>query len=388
MSKHHRYSGLNDAQVAESRRVNGMNILTPPEKEPVWKKFLEKFSDPLIIILMVAGVLSVAISIYEYAVLNEGFKVFFEPIGIFLAIILATGLGFYFEQKADREFAILNQVNDDVPVQVIRNGLTIEIPKRDVVTGDIVLLNTGEEIPADGQLLEAVSLNVDESTLTGEPVAHKTTNPDDFDPDATFASDHVMRGTKIMEGHGVMKVLAVGDNTENGKVFVAAQIDDSVKTPLNEQLEGLGRLISIVSYAFAVLIVAGRTVMYFTNPAIEFEWVHFLAYFLQTIMIAVTLVVVSVPEGLPMAVTLSLAYSMRRMLKTNNLVRKMHACETMGATTVICTDKTGTLTQNQMQVSDTCFYGLEGQKLGASLLAHTIQSTNSIICINTPRALL
>ena len=365
MSKHHRYSGLNDAQVAESRRVNGMNILTPPEKEPVWKKFLEKFSDPLIIILMVAGVLSVAISIYEYAVLNEGFKVFFEPIGIFLAIILATGLGFYFEQKADREFAILNQVNDDVPVQVIRNGLTIEIPKRDVVTGDIVLLNTGEEIPADGQLLEAVSLNVDESTLTGEPVAHKTTNPDDFDPDATFASDHVMRGTKIMEGHGVMKVLAVGDNTENGKVFVAAQIDDSVKTPLNEQLEGLGRLISIVSYAFAVLIVAGRTVMYFTNPAIEFEWVHFLAYFLQTIMIAVTLVVVSVPEGLPMAVTLSLAYSMRRMLKTNNLVRKMHACETMGATTVICTDKTGTLTQNQMQVSDTCFYGLEGQKLGA-----------------------
>lgn len=218
MSKHHRYSGLNDAQVAESRRVNGMNILTPPEKEPVWKKFLEKFSDPLIIILMVAGVLSVAISIYEYAVLNEGFKVFFEPIGIFLAIILATGLGFYFEQKADREFAILNQVNDDVPVQVIRNGLTIEIPKRDVVTGDIVLLNTGEEIPADGQLLEAVSLNVDESTLTGEPVAHKTTNPDDFDPDATFASDHVMRGTKIMEGHGVMKVLAVGDNTENGKV--------------------------------------------------------------------------------------------------------------------------------------------------------------------------
>ncbi len=385
MSKHHRYSGLNDAQVAESRRVNGMNILTPPEKEPVWKKFLEKFSDPLIIILMVAGVLSVAISIYEYAVLNEGFKVFFEPIGIFLAIILATGLGFYFEQKADREFAILNQVNDDVPVQVIRNGLTIEIPKRDVVTGDIVLLNTGEEIPADGQLLEAVSLNVDESTLTGEPVAHKTTNPDDFDPDATFASDHVMRGTKIMEGHGVMKVLAVGDNTENGKVFVAAQIDDSVKTPLNEQLEGLGRLISIVSYAFAVLIVAGRTVMYFTNPAIEFEWVHFLAYFLQTIMIAVTLVVVSVPEGLPMAVTLSLAYSMRRMLKTNNLVRKMHACETMGATTVICTDKTGTLTQNQMQVSDTCFYGLEGQKLGASLLAHTIAEG---IAVNSTASLI
>lgn len=208
-----------------------------------------------------------------------------------------------------------------------------------------------------------MSLNVDESTLTGEPVAHKTVNPDDFDPEATFPSDAVMRGTKVMEGHGVMTVTAVGDSTENGKVFEAAQIDDSVKTPLNEQLEGLGSLITKVSYAFALLIVLGRVIMYFTNPTIEFEWVHFMAYFLQTLMIAVTLVVVSVPEGLPMSVTLSLAYSMRRMIKTNNLVRKMHACETMGATTVICTDKTGTLTQNQMQVSDTSFYGLPDQSL-------------------------
>lgn len=363
MGKTHRYIGLNDQQVAESRRIHGSNVLTPPAKVSEWKLFLEKFSDPLILILLVAGVLSVAISIYEYVALDEGGYVFFEPVGIFMAIILATTLAFYFERKADKEFSLLNKVNDDVKVQVVRNGLTVEIPKKDVVVGDVVLLNTGEEIPADGHLEEAVSLNVDESTLTGEPVAHKTVNPDDFDPEATFPSDAVMRGTKVMEGHGVMTVTAVGDSTENGKVFEAAQIDDSVKTPLNEQLEGLGSLITKVSYAFALLIVLGRVIMYFTNPAIEFEWVHFMAYFLQTLMIAVTLVVVSVPEGLPMSVTLSLAYSMRRMIKTNNLVRKMHACETMGATTVICTDKTGTLTQNQMQVSDTSFYGLPDQSL-------------------------
>lgn len=363
MGKTHRYIGLNDKQVAESRRIHGSNVLTPPAKVSEWKLFLEKFSDPLILILLVAGVLSVAISIYEYVALDEGGYVFFEPVGIFMAIILATTLAFYFERKADKEFSLLNKVNDDVKVQVVRNGLTVEIPKKDVVVGDVVLLNTGEEIPADGRLEEAVSLNVDESTLTGEPVAHKTVNPDDFDPEATFPSDAVMRGTKVMEGHGVMTVTAVGDSTENGKVFEAAQIDDSVKTPLNEQLEGLGSLITKVSYAFALLIVLGRVIMYFTNPTIEFEWVHFMAYFLQTLMIAVTLVVVSVPEGLPMSVTLSLAYSMRRMIKTNNLVRKMHACETMGATTVICTDKTGTLTQNQMQVSDTSFYGLPDQSL-------------------------
>lgn len=363
MGKTHRYIGLNDQQVAESRRIHGSNVLTPPAKVSEWKLFLEKFSDPLILILLVAGVLSVAISIYEYVALDEGGYVFFEPVGIFMAIILATTLAFYFERKADKEFSLLNKVNDDVKVQVVRNGLTVEIPKKDVVVGDVVLLNTGEEIPADGHLEEAVSLNVDESTLTGEPVAHKTVNPDDFDPEATFPSDAVMRGTKVMEGHGVMTVTAVGDSTENGKVFEAAQIDDSVKTPLNEQLEGLGSLITKVSYAFALLIVLGRVIMYFTNPTIEFEWVHFMAYFLQTLMIAVTLVVVSVPEGLPMSVTLSLAYSMRRMIKTNNLVRKMHACETMGATTVICTDKTGTLTQNQMQVSDASFYGLPDQSL-------------------------
>ncbi len=305
--------------------------------------------------MLIAGVLSVGISCYEYWGLDEGAAVFFEPVGIFMAIILATGLAFIFELKADREFEILNKVNDDEPVQVIRDGNVIAIPKKDVVVGDIVILNTGEEIPADGELLEATTLSVDESTLTGEPSCAKTTDEAHFDADATFPSNHVLRGTKVMEGHGVMKVYAVGDKTENGKVFTAAQIDSSVVTPLDEQLGRLGRMISIFSYIVAVAIVAGRLTMYFVHN--EFEWISFITYLLQSLMIAVTLVVVSVPEGLPMAVTLSLAYSMRRMLKTNNLVRKLHACETMGATTVICTDKTGTLTQNQMQVYQTRFYG-------------------------------
>lgn len=350
-----KYKGLTQAEVLASREKNGANVLTPPAKAPLWKLFLEKFSDPLIIILLVAGVLSVGISFYEYYGLGQGMTVFFEPIGIFMAILLATGLAFVFELKAGREFDLLNRVNDDEPVQVIRDGAPVQVPRRDVVVGDIVILNTGEEIPADGVLLEAVRLNVDESTLTGEPVCAKTTDPEQFDPDATFPSDHVMRGTKVMEGHGIMRVLAVGDATENGKVFEAAQIDDSVKTPLNEQLDGLGKLITRIAYIFAAAIVVGRIVMYFVN--VDFEWISFLAFLLQTLMVAVTLVVVSVPEGLPMAVTLSLAYSMRRMLKTNNLVRKLHACETMGATTVICTDKTGTLTQNRMQVYKADFFG-------------------------------
>ncbi|MDE6421816.1 MAG: calcium-translocating P-type ATPase, PMCA-type [Muribaculaceae bacterium] len=355
MAEQHHFTGLTDAQVSESRSKYGSNILTPPAKDPLWKQFLEKFGDPLIIILLIAGALSIGISCYEYWGLDKDAGVFFEPLGIFIAILLATGLAFIFELKADKEFALLNQVNDDEAVQVIRNGNPVQVPRKDVVVGDIVILNTGEEVPADGELLEAVSLNIDESTLTGEPICHKTTDPAQFDKESTFLSNHAMRGTKVMEGHGVMKVFAVGDKTENGKVFEAAQIDDSVKTPLNEQLDGLGDLITKISYAFAALIIVGRIVMYFINN--PFDWIEFIAYLLQTLMIAVTLVVVAVPEGLPMAVTLSLAYSMRRMLKTNNLVRKMHACETMGATTVICTDKTGTLTQNQMQIYKTNFFG-------------------------------
>lgn len=365
------FKGLTDSQVQQSRAEHGANVLTPRERRAAWKLFLDKFREPLIIILLVAGVASIGISIYEYHLDGE-FKVFFEPIGIFAAIFLATGLGFLFERKADKEFNLLNKVSDDEAVQVWRNGVIAEVPKKDIVVGDIVVLNTGGEIPADGELLEAVSLNVDESTLTGEPSAHKTVNPDDFDPEATFPSNQVMRGTKVMEGHGVMRVFAVGDHTENGKVFEAAQIDDSVKTPLSEQLDGLGKVISRVSYVIGILIVAGRLIMYFTDPAVAHDFGHLMAYLLQTVMIAVTLVVVSVPEGLPMAVTLSLALSMRRMLKTNNLVRKLHACETMGATTVICTDKTGTLTQNQMQVYKTDFFGLDGQKLADDPLSHVI----------------
>lgn len=418
MNKLSQLTGLTNDEVLVSRKNHGVNILTPPEKDPWWKEFFEKFSDPLILILLVAGVLSIGISFYEYFGLGQDWKVFFEPIGIFVAILLATGLAFIFEQKANKAFNILNKVTDDELVEVMRNGTTTMIPRKDVVVGDIVILNTGDEIPADGELLDAVTLNVDESTLTGELVAHKTVNPKHFDKEATYPSNHIMRGTKVMEGHGVMRVSKVGDATEMGKVFEEAQIDDSVKTPLNEQLDGLADWITKVSYGFAGLIIVGQLIhflgwgawqawalvipififfwlvirkfedwpkgkciftiivffiiffamvigaFYMLNPeADEATWSSLLAHTLKTLMVAVTLIVVAVPEGLPMAVTLSLAYSMSRMLKTNNLVRKMHACETMGATTVICTDKTGTLTQNLMQVADTKFYGDTDPKL-------------------------
>ena len=357
MKQDKNYIGLTEEQVVSSRQEHGSNVLTPPMREPLWKKFLVKFTDPLISILLVAGILSIGISFYEYFGLNQGRSVFFEPVGIFIAILLATGLAFIFEVKADREFNILNQVNDEEPVQVVRNGHRQMVPKRDIVVGDIVILTTGCEIPADGDLLESKRLQVDESTLTGEPICHKSTLPEEQDSEATFPTNRVMRGTKVMEGQGIMCVTEVGDSTENGKVYVAAQIDDSVKTPLNEQLDRLGRFISRASYVIAALIIVGRIVVYLTTNAdtllpIGEHLTPFLAYLLQSVMIAVTLIVVAVPEGLPMAVTLSLAYSMRRMLKTNNLVRRLHACETMGAATVICTDKTGTLTQNQMRVEE------------------------------------
>jgi Ca2+-transporting ATPase len=415
MEQKHHYTGLTDAQVLESRSKHGANILTPPEKEPLWKQFLEKFGDPLIIILLIAGVLSIGISCYEFWGLHEGAETFFEPVGIFVAILLATGIAFIFELKADKQFSVLNQVNDDEMVEVIRNGNTTSIKKKDVVVGDIVVLNTGEEIPADGELLECVRMSVDESSLTGEPICYKTVERLEYKNDnATFPSNHVMRGTKVMEGHGICKVFAVGDKTENGKVFEAAQIDDSVRTPLNEQLDGLADLITKLSYIFAALIIVLKQMVFFDwSPAVWtlaiptaiFFWMvikkfddwgwkaivpsivgyfvilmgmvmyfhdtlmpgeqiaKLITYTLDTLMIAVTLVVVAVPEGLPMAVTLSLAYSMTRMMKTNNLVRKMHACETMGATTVICTDKTGTLTQNQMQVYEMKLYGENEESL-------------------------
>ncbi len=366
------YKGLSDQEVIESREKYGVNILTPAKKVPLWKKFLEKFKDPMIIVLLIAGALSIAISFYEYFSGAKGFSVFFEPVGIFVAIFLATGLAFIFELRADRQFEVLNKVNDDEIVKVIRNGKTTEIAKKDVVVGDIVKIANGDEVPADAELLESSSLKIDESSLTGEPICEKTTIEADFDKEATFASNHVMKGTKVMEGHGICRVFAVGDNTENGKVFTAAQIDSSVRTPLNEQLDKLGSLVSKLGYAIAGLIIVGRLLLYFTSDA-PFELMGFLSYLLQTAMIAVTLIVVSVPEGLPMAVTLALAYSMQKMLKTNNLVRKMHACETMGATSVICTDKTGTLTQNQMTIYQTKFFSLSEQKIGEDKYSNLIK---------------
>lgn len=357
--KKQQYIGLNQQEVEKSRLEHGANVLTPPEKTPIWRQFLDKFREPLIIILMVAGALSVAIACYEYHALDKGGEVFFEPVGIFVAIALATGLSFYFEWKANREFAILNQVNDVELVEVIRNNNATQVARRDLVVGDIVVLTTGMEVPADALLLESTTLQVDESSLTGEPICHKSERPEDNDNNATYPTCRVMKGSKVMEGHAICRVTDVGDHTAQGKVMEAAQIDNSVRTPLDEQLGRLGHWIAIVSYVVAIGIVVGRIVAYMAT-AEAFDWLPFMAYMLQTLMIAVTLIVVSVPEGLPMTVTLCLAYSMRRMLKTKNLVRKMHACETMGAATVICTDKTGTLTENRMQVDDMQIYAPVG----------------------------
>lgn len=368
MTQKQQYTGLTPQQVAENRKKYGENILTPPEKDPLWRQFLEKFREPLIIILLVAGLLSVGIACYEHYGLDKGGEVFFEPVGIFVAIMLATGLSFYFEWQANKEFAILNQVNDDEPVEVIRQGNTTMIPRRELVVEDVVVLNTGMEVPADAVLLTSTSLQIDESTLTGEPICHKSERPEEADPDATYPTNQVMKGTKVMDGHAICRVTAVGDHTAQGKVFEAVQIDNSIRTPLDEQLGRLGKWITIVSYIVATGIVVGRIVAYLTAMD-HFQWIDFTAYMLQTFMIAVTLIVVSVPEGLPMTVTLCLAYSMRRMLKSNNLVRKMHACETMGATTVICTDKTGTLTENQMRVDEMKLYGTTDADIVAEGLA-------------------
>ncbi len=361
MQANQHYTGLTDAQVLESREKYGENVLTPPAKEPLWKQFLEKFTDPIIIILLVALVFSVGISFYEYFAGHATLSIFLEPAGILVAVLLATVVGFFFELSANKKFEVLNKVNDDTQVKVIRNGNICQIPRNEVVVGDIVHLEAGEEVPADGELLEAISVQINESTLTGEPLIKKTTNPADFDDEATYPSNYAMKGTSVADGHGIMRVLNVGDATEYGKVYEGAQIDNSVETPLNQQLKKLAGLITKASYAIATFIIVGRLVTYFINAGGFFveDWLAFGSYLLNTIMIAVTLIVVAVPEGLPMSVTLSLALSMKRMLATNNLVRKMHACETMGATTVICTDKTGTLTQNQMRVYETKFYDSE-----------------------------
>ena len=354
-----KYQGLNKQQVEESRAKHGFNILTPPKKESLFHQFLCKFTDPIIQILLIALLLSVGVAVYQYVTLNEGASVLFEPIGIFVAIMLATCVGFVFELSANKKFDILNQVNDEETVKVVRDGNVTLIHRREVVVGDIVIVETGDEVPADGVLLDAFALQVNESDLTGEPMARKTVDEKEFNNEATYPSNWLMRGSKIIDGHGVMQVERVGDATEWGKVYKGSQIDNNVKTPLNIQLDKLGQVICYASYIIAAVILVARFIMYFVHiDSISdgIEWIKFAQYALNSLMIAVTIIVVAVPEGLPMSVTLSLALSMHRMLTTNNLVRKMHACETMGAATVICTDKTGTLTQNQMSVNDILSY--------------------------------
>ena len=380
MDKNHQYQGLTKQEVEESRRLHGENILTPPKKTSLWEQFLEKFNDPIIKILLVAWLLSMIIAgVHCWGPEAKGGAAFFEPVGIFFAIMLASCVGFVFEVKANKAFDVLNTVNDDILVKVIRDGHICQISRKEVVVGDIVVLETGEEIPADGRLLEAISLQINESTLTGEPMVSKTTNEADFDADATYPSNVVMRGTTVVDGHGVMQVEKVGDETGYGKVYEGSQIENNIDTPLQMQLAGLAKVISKAGYAIAAITFVAlltKTLLASSDMSV----MDLISHILNAFMVAVTLIVVSVPEGLPMSVTLSLALSMNRMLKTNNLVRKMHACETMGATTVICTDKTGTLTQNQMQVYQTNFYNLKDQKLGDDELSNLIKegiSTNS-----------
>ena len=367
-------NGLTQAEVQESRRKHGDNLLTPPEKEPVWKQFLEKFQDPIIRILLIALLLSIGVSSYQLFRGTAGWSVMLEPLGIFVAVMLATCVGFFFEQSANKKFDLLNQSEDEQMVTVYRDGLIQRIERKDVVVGDTVVVNTGDEVPADGTLMEAIAMRVNESDLTGEPSCSKTTEEADFKEDATYPSNYVCRGSMVMEGHGVFVVEKVGDATEWGKVYRGAQIENKIKTPLNEQLDQLGHGITVASYVIAGLVVGLRMLMYFLDmDGDPFQWMDFAHFTLNTLMIAVTLIVVAVPEGLPMSVTLSLALSMRRMLETNNLVRKMHACETMGAATVICTDKTGTLTKNRMSLGDSMVFGLNNSQLDDSEVARLME---------------
>ena len=459
------YIGLTDAQVLESRAKYGANVLTPPKEDSFWDLvkevckhpiaitmfaltglaliaaavlcgsmgagifvmpaivaiatllilivgFFGGFGDPLFKILITAFVLSMGISIYEYEWNGAEWTTFFEPIGIIVALILATSIAFWLEKNNEKTFQSLNQSNDDAPVKVIRNGHVCQVPRMDIVVGDIVKLETGDEIPADCELLDSLNLIVDESSLTGELQATKSTDPKDADSEATYKTNEIKKGTNIIEGYCTAKVTSVGMATECGKVYESLNEGNEVKvgwivknyttnevvgkyntedeandaleeymgeheddkveveqplidrmrvrkgteTPLSKKLNGLADWITKASYAIAAFIIIGRVIWYFITNDVNFasgeSWVEFVSFFLKTIMIAVTLVVVAVPEGLPMSVTLSLAFSMRKLMKSNTLPRTMHACETMGAASVICTDKTGTLTKNQMEVVD------------------------------------
>ena len=339
-------NGLTDEQVAKSREQHGYNVLTPPKRASLWALYIDKYRDPIIQILLVA----VAVSLVFSFINGE----FLETIGIFLAIILATTIGFYFERDAARKFDVLTTLGEEQPVKVRRNGQTTTVARKDVVPGDLMVIEVGDEIPADGLLLQSSDLQIDESSLTGEPIINKHATPEVAEEEATYPTNVVLHSTMVMNGSGLARVTAIGDNTEIGKVARKATELTAVKTPLNQQLDHLAKLISRVGSAVAVTAFAVFLAHdVFTNPLWQGQdYMRMAEVVLRYFMMAVTLLVMTVPEGLPMAVTLSLALNMRRMLKSNNLVRKLHACETMGAVTVICTDKTGTLTENKMQVAE------------------------------------
>lgn len=336
----------------------GKNVIPAPSKRSLWLRYFDKFKDPLIIILLVILALSCLVTGYEYYHTHD-LQLLFEPAGVMLAIILSTGIGFIFETKADKEFDILNQVKDDRPVKVVRKKTDnseprlITVRKADVVVGDIVRLESGDEVPADGRVLSCEHLRMDESAFTGEPDAVKYADKSRATEEGAYDADFLLRGSIVLEGLCMYRVTAVGVDTEEGRGALKIMEDEEVQTPLNRQLDDLGGIITRVSYVLAGLIVIGRMIYYFAfdgNPENNTDLLQLFDYTLKSVMIAVTLIVVAVPEGLPMSVTVSLALSMRKMLKVKNLVRKLHACETMGATTVICTDKTGTLTMNRMSV--------------------------------------
>lgn len=490
MKEKHQYVGLTNAEVLESRAKYGANVLTPPEEDSLWDQikevckhpialsmfalivctviaagalfstmganiwvmpsivavatllilvvgFFGGFGDPLFKILITAFVLSMGISIYEYEWNNAEWTAFFEPIGIIVALILATSIAFWLEKNNEKTFQSLNQSNDEEPVKVIRRkdnnspSSLHEIPRKDVVVGDIIKLETGEEVPADAVLVEALNLIVDESSLTGELQASKTTDSEHFDNEATYKSNEIKKGTNVIEGHCTAKVTKVGDATESGIVYKSLNDGDEVKvgwlltdktsntvigkfnseddandaleeyqnehedadavveqplidrmrvrkgseTPLSKKLNDLADWITKASYVLAVLVIIGRLLCYFVLNGTDFSsteyWIELSNYFLKTIMIAVTLVVVAVPEGLPMSVTLSLAFSMRKLMKTNTLPRTMHACETMGAASVICTDKTGTLTKNQMEVAEVTISNIDKNLLNEMIAVNT-----------------
>ena len=382
--------GLNDNEILESRQRHGSNTLTPPSTTPLWRKFLACFNDPLIKVLLVAMVLAIGIACYECVTQTPGITPFLEPLGIFIAVILATLIGFILEVNANKKFNVLNQVNDDTQVAVLRGGTVTHVAKKDIVVGDIVFLRTGDEVPADGVLIDSTSLLVNESSLTGENSADKSHLPHTDNGESTYPVNRVLRSSTVIDGTGIMQVDAVGDATEYGKVYKAAQIASTEPTPLTRQLEGLGKLISYVSYIIGILVLVGRMAMF---DYADFNWLSFTNYSLTSLMLAVTLIVVSVPEGLPMSITLSLALSMRRMLKTNNLVRKLHACETMGAVTVICTDKTGTLTENVMtvahsQIDDNCSDTLLAEAISVNSTAFIDGKTSEVLGNPTEGALL